>query len=143
MKHFLLLSLLGFLAVGCAPGSDGVKNDPSQLVITYDHTASGTYNATISQGGSSATLTDGYVLDYSESGGNTITGRHNFQGIQSGYKRVSGTKNGNTFTYTSTECSGDTFSGTFDLTNGAGTFSGTVCGYTFSGGMLGGMAQTK
>lgn len=142
MKRIFFLSLIGLIAIGC--GKPGEKDTLASVADPkgpgqYAHKTSGTAQGTVTVAGSSTTSTTPYSLEFDNDDGNAIHGKHNFQGIRNGFNRVAGTKNGNTITYHSIECTGDTFNGTFDLTNGAGTFDGTICDHAFSGGILGGM----
>ncbi|MEQ1875785.1 MAG: hypothetical protein ABL958_04005 [Bdellovibrionia bacterium] len=142
MKRILLLTVMGLVAAAC--GKVGERDEVASLADPkgpgqYAHKTSGTANGTVAVAGSSNTSTTPYELEFDNDEGNAIHGKHNFRGIRNGFNRVAGTKNGNTITYHSIECNGDTFNGTYDLTNGAGTFDGTICDHTFSGGILTGM----
>jgi hypothetical protein len=145
MKSLLLLSLIA-LSVACGSKGGGSASVPSTSEVlpgTLQHQITGTFNSVITYGGNTQSFNDAYSFDYNDDGGGNLSGRHNFQGVGSGFKKIAGTQSGNTFNYHSTECAGDTFTGSFSLTNGNGSFSGTVCGYNYQSGTLSGMNQVK
>jgi hypothetical protein len=151
MKKLVTITIWSLVALSmvafqnCAKsGEISSPSAPGQVLPgSFEHQVTGNYSALVSSGGQSQSLVDGYSFDYNEDSPGKISGRHNFQGIQSGFKKFEGTRSGDNYTYHSIECSGDTFSGSFSLTTGQGNFSGTICGLTFSNGSLSAMNQVK